>query len=58
MNRIESDTASIKAAYVCPRIVCFTVELSLCAISPLGGGHKDATPGESLEEIEEEEETP
>jgi conserved domain protein len=55
---MESDTASIKAAYVCPRIVCFTVELSLCAISPLGGGHKDATPGESLEEIEEEEETP
>ena len=58
MNRMEYDTSSIKSDYDCPRIVCFTVELSLCAISPLSGGHKDATPGESLEEIEEEEETP
>lgn len=58
MNRIETDVVGIKVAYVCPRITCFTVELSLCAISPLGGGHKDATPGESIEEIEEEVETP
>ncbi len=58
MNRIETGAVCIKMAYICPSIACFAVEFSLCAGSHLGGGHKDATPGKPLEEIEEEEETP
>ncbi len=55
MSKIETDAAGIKAVYICPSIACFAVEFSLCAGSPLGGGHKKATPGGPLEEVEEEE---
>ena len=46
MSKTETDAAGIKAAYIRPSIVCFAVEFSLCAGSPLGGGHKEADPDE------------
>ncbi len=40
MNKTETGAAGVKAAYVCPRIVCYAAEseYSLCAGSPIGGG--------------------
>ena len=40
MSKTETSAAGVKAAYVRPRIACFsaTSEYSLCAGSPIGGG--------------------
>lgn len=55
MSKTETDAAGIKAAYIRPSIACFAVEFSLCAGSPpFDGGHKKATPGGPLEELEDE----
>ena len=50
MSKIETGAVRVKTAYICPIITCFAVELSLCAASPLNGGHKDADSGGSWEE--------
>ena len=52
MSKTETTAAGKKAAYVCPRIVCYAAEseYSLCAGSPIGGDHKPALPGGELEE--------
>ncbi|MDR0186437.1 hypothetical protein FIN92_07605 [Prevotella brunnea] len=46
MRKTETGAAGIKAAYVCPRIACFAAasESSLCAVSPIDSGHKNADP--------------
>ena len=52
MRKTETIAAVVKAAYVRPRIACFTAasEYSLCAGSPIGGEHEPALPGGDLEE--------
>ena len=53
MNKTETIVAGVKAAYVCPRIACFSAasESSLCAGTiPSDGGHEPALPGGELEE--------
>ena len=57
MSKIETGAVRVKTAYICPSITCFAVELSLCAASPLNGGHKDADSGGSWEEVGGAEET-
>ena len=46
MSKTETGAAVVKAAYVCPRIVCYAAEseCSLCAGTPIGGEHKPALP--------------
>ena len=44
MSKTETRAAGKKAAYISPKIVCFSVEYSLCAASPSDGGHKNAEP--------------
>ena len=58
MSKTETSAARIKAAYICPNIVCFSVEYSLCAgsggnRSPFEGGHNDADYDGELDEDEE-----
>ena len=57
MNKTETGAAVVKAAYVCPRIVCYAAEseYSLCAGSPIGGG---AGTAQSETEFLGEEEEP
>ena len=57
MNKTETGAAVVKAAYVCPRIVCYAAEseYSLCAGSPIGGGAGTALPDSEGELGEEEE---
>ncbi|MGG6543913.1 UNVERIFIED_CONTAM: hypothetical protein NY100_00450 [Prevotella sp. 15_C9] len=57
MNKTETGAAGVKAAYVCPRIVCYAAEseYSLCAVSPIGGGAGTALPDPEGDLIEEEE---
>ena len=53
MNKTETIAAVVKAAYVRPRIACFSAasESSLCAGTiPSEGGHEPALPGGELEE--------
>ena len=53
MNKTETIAAVVKAAYVRPRIACFSAasESSLCAGTiPSDGGHEPALPGGELEE--------
>lgn len=58
MCKTEITAARRKSAYICPKIVCIPVEYSLCAASPMGGGHQKAQPGgELFEEGEEEPES-
>lgn len=53
MSKTETNDERIKAAYICPNIVCIAVESPLCAGSPsFGAGHE---PGETdLNPLEEE----
>lgn len=44
MSKTETSAAGKKTAYISPKIVCFSVEYSLCAESPSDGGHKNAEP--------------
>ncbi|WP_155945420.1 hypothetical protein [Prevotella sp. BV3P1] len=53
MSKTETRAAVKKAAYISPRIVCFSVEYSLCAASPIGGGHKKAEFDSDLLEDED-----
>ena len=55
MNKTETIAAGVKAAYICPRIVCYAAasEYSLCAGSPIGGG---AGTTDSVPEVLGEEE--
>ena len=56
MNKTETIAAVVKAAYVRPRIACFSAasESSLCAGTiPSDGGHEPALPGGELEEEDE-----
>lgn len=56
MSKTETNDERIKAAYICPNIVCIAVESSLCAGSPFDSGHENALPDESpIEEDDEEE---
>lgn len=57
MNKTETSAAVVKAAYVCPRIVCYAAEseYSLCAGSSIGGGAGTALPDPEGDLIEEEE---
>lgn len=57
MSKTETNDERIKAAYICPNIVCIAVESSLCAGSPsFDSGHEHALSDESpLEEDDEEE---
>ena len=53
MRKTETIAAVVKAAYVRPRIACFSAasESSLCAGTiPSEGGHEPALPGGELEE--------
>ena len=53
MNKTETIATGVKAAYVRPRIACFSAasESSLCAGTiPSDGGHEPALPGGELEE--------
>ncbi len=53
MSKTETIAAVVKAAYVRPRIACFSAasESSLCAGTiPSDGGHEPALPGGELEE--------
>ncbi len=52
MSKTETNDERIKAAYICPNIVCIAVESSLCAGSPFGGGHDPGEP--DLNPLEEE----
>lgn len=56
MSKTETNDERIKAAYICPNIVCIAVESSLCAGSPFpDNGHEPALPGESpIEEDEDD----
>ena len=55
MSKTETRAAVKKAAYISPNIVCFSVEYSLCAGSPLDGGHKNAEPDpDPLEPVDDE----
>ena len=49
MSKTETSDKRIKAAYICPDLDCFVVEVSLCAGS-VGGGHEPAEPGDPIEE--------
>ena len=42
MSKTKITAARRKSAYICPKIVCIPVEYSLCAGSPIDGGHKNA----------------
>ena len=56
MSKTETIAAVVKAAYVRPRIACFSAasESSLCAGTiPSDGGHEPALPGGELEEEDE-----
>ena len=55
MNKTETGAAVVKAAYVRPRIACFSAEseYSLCAGSPIGGDAGTAIP-DPKGELEEE----
>ena len=57
MSKTETGAAGVKAAYVCPRIVCYAAEseYSLCAGSPIGGGAGTALPDPEGDLNEEEE---
>ena len=55
MCKTEITAARRKSAYICPKIVCIPVEYSICAASPMGGGHQDAEPDPEGDLIEEEE---
>ncbi len=57
MSKTETGAAVVKAAYVCPRIVCYAAEseYSLCAGSPIGGGAGTALPDPEGDLNEEEE---
>lgn len=47
MSKTETIAAGVKAAYICPRIVCYAAasESSPCAGTiPSDGGHKNAEP--------------
>ena len=55
MNKTETGAAVVKAAYVRPRIACFTAEYSLCSVSPIGGEHKPALPDPEGDLNEEDE---
>lgn len=57
MRKTETIAAVVKAAYVCPRIVCYAAEseYSLCAGSPIGGGAGTALPDPEGDLNEEEE---
>ena len=53
MSKTETIAAVVKAAYVRPRIACFSAasESSLCAGTiPSDGGHEPALPSGELEE--------
>ena len=53
MRKTETIAVGVKAAYVRPRIACFSAasESSLCAGTiPSEGGHEPALPGGELEE--------
>lgn len=53
MSKTEITAARRKSAYICPKIVCIAVEYSLCAGSPIGGGHQNAELDlDPLEEVE------
>lgn len=54
MSKTETNAERIKAAYICPNIVCIAVESSLCAGSPFNIGHDSALPGESPIEDDED----
>ena len=54
MSKTETNDERIKAAYICPNIVCIAVESSLCAGSPFNIGHDPALPGGPIEEDEDE----
>jgi len=53
MSKTESTAARRKSAYICPKIVCIAVEYSLCAASPIGGGHQKAEFDSDLLEDED-----
>ena len=57
MSKTETIAAVVKAAYVRPRIACYSTEFesSLCADSPFGGGAGTALPDPEGDLIEEEE---
>ena len=57
MNKTETIVAGVKAAYVRPRIACFSAasEHSLCARSPIGGNAGTALPDPKGPLNEEEE---
>ncbi|MGG6543858.1 UNVERIFIED_CONTAM: hypothetical protein NY100_00160 [Prevotella sp. 15_C9] len=53
MSKTETCAVDVKAAYVCPRIVCYATESesSLCVGSGLSdGGHKQVSFDGNLEE--------
>lgn len=53
MSKTETNDERIKAAYICPNIVCIAVESSICAGSPfLDNGHEPGEP--DLNPLEEE----
>lgn len=53
MSKTETNDERIKAAYICPNIVCIAVESSLCAGSPFpDNGHEPGEP--DLNPLEEE----
>ena len=56
MNKTETGAAGVKAAYVRPRIACFSAasESSLCAGTPIGGGAGTALPDPKVLGEEEE----
>lgn len=55
MSKTETNDERIKAAYICPNIVCIAVESSLCAGSPFpDNGHVPALPGGLIEEDEDD----
>lgn len=53
MSKTKITAARRKSAYICPKIVCIAVEYSLCAASPMGGGHQNAEL--DLDPLKEEE---
>ena len=57
MSKTETIAAGVKAAYVCPRIACFSAasESSLCVGSPIGGGAGTALPDPEGDLNEEDE---
>ena len=57
MNKTETGAAGVKAAYVRPRIACFSAasESSLCVWTVIGGDAGTALPDLEGDLIEEEE---